>query len=58
MKKTYISPEFVAVELRCKSYMLEGSLIRSANTVEDGNGGWVKEDYPPISDKNVWDDEW
>lgn len=59
MKKTYISPTFVTVELRCKNYMLEGSLIINGDrTVSGDNGGWVKEDNSPINDKNLWDNEW
>ena len=59
MKKTYISPNTLVVELRCKNCILADSLqMFSSTTVEDSNGGWVKEENPPINDVNVWDDEW
>ena len=56
MKKTYISPNTLVVELRCKSCILEGSL-KVMNEVAD-EGGWVKEDNPSMNDVNVWDEEW
>jgi hypothetical protein len=60
MKKTYISPNFLLVELRCKVNMLEGSIQADGNrtitTAADGN--WVKGNSSTVSDVNVWDDEW
>ena len=58
MKKTYISPNTLVVELRCKSCILEGSMQLMNNTVSGDAGGWVKEENPPINDVNVWDEEW
>ena len=59
MKKTYISPELVAVELHSRSTVLSGSLvIDGTKTVSGTNGGWVKEDNTSINDVNVWDEEW
>ena len=58
MKKTYISPNTLVVELRCKSCILTGSLQMLDTPVSGDNGGWVKEENSPISDVNVWDDEW
>ena len=61
MKKTYIAPTFVAVELRSKSQILSGSLIiDGTKTVSGTSGGWVKEDYNSntVNDVNVWDNEW
>ena len=58
MKKTYISPALVIVQMRPFSAILSTStygLDRSAgNTLGDGEI-LVKES---ISDVNVWDDEW
>ena len=59
MKKTYRSPELVAVELHSRSTVLSGSLvIDGTKTVSGTNGGWVKEDNTSINDVNVWDEEW
>lgn len=54
MKKTYIFPEFLLVELRCCQMLAESEPL-----IEDitEDGGWVKESTP-ITDKNLWDDEW
>lgn len=57
MKKTYICPEFLLVELRC-SQMLAESYTRSETQVSGTSGGWVKEENTTITDKNVWDEEW
>ena len=57
MKKTYICPEFLLVELRC-SQMLAESYTRSETQVSGTSGGWVKEENTSITDKNVWDEEW
>ena len=56
MKKTYISPESLVVKLSCKS-LVATSLSKYSEGADDGVV-LVKEDYPPISDKNVWDEEW
>ena len=59
MKKTYQSPEALVIKIQIHKSLL---LSTSDNTVEDGNGGWVKEQVDDInstvSDKNIWDDEW
>ena len=57
MKKTYISPEFILVELR-GIQMLAESVPVDDNTASGTNGGWVKEENTSITDKNVWDNEW
>ena len=58
MKKTYISPEFILVELR-GIQMLAESVPVDGNTASGNSGGWVKEENDNmISDKNIWDDEW
>ena len=60
MKKTYISPEILLVELRCKANILQMSLqANGTRTITtEGDGGWVKEENSPISDKSLWDSEW
>jgi len=61
MKKTYISPELVAVELHSRSTVLSGSIIiDGTKTATGASGGWVKEDYNSntVNDVNVWDEEW
>ena len=57
MKKTYISPEFILVELR-GIQMLAESVPVDGNTASGTSGGWVKEENTSITDKNVWDNEW
>ena len=57
MKKKYISPNTLAVELRCKNHLLEGSYHIEDTTVSDTEGGWVKEQNT-FSDKNIWEEEW
>ena len=57
MKKTYISPEFLVVKLSCKSLVAASSFGKNETGADDGVV-LVKENNPPISDVNVWDDEW
>ena len=58
MKKTYISPKFVAVELRCTQMLAESLSFNNTTTVQGTSGGWVKEDNSTVSDVNLWDEEW
>lgn len=58
MKKIYISPSTLVVELRCKNYLLEGSYQVFTTTASGSEGGWTREENASYSDKNVWDDEW
>ncbi len=59
MKKTYISPEFILVELSGSGIqMLAESVPVDDNTASGTNGGWVKEESTPLTDKNLWDEEW
>lgn len=60
MKKTYISPELLAIECRCKSHMLQGSIHTDSNytITNETDGSWTKEENNTISDKNLWDEEW
>jgi len=57
MKKTYLQPKLVIVNVNIKSVILEGSLLKSNNTVSGASGGWVREDN---SSWDIWgsgDDE-
>ena len=60
MKKTYISPEFILVELRGIQMLAESIPVDlTGETKASGtSGGWVKEENTSITDKNVWDNEW
>ena len=57
MKKIYQSPEALIIEIQIRKNLL---FATSDTTVSGDNGGWVKEEdnNNPISDKNIWDDEW
>lgn len=58
MKKTYIIPELQIIKMHMQDSIL---LNTSETTVEDENGGWVKEERGTgwgSSGKSVWDDDW
>ena len=62
MKKTYISPEFLAVELNCGRFC-QTLVVGSGNTeYTRGNGtDLVKEENTynsTVNDVNLWDKEW
>ena len=61
MKKIYNAPTSFCVELRTTN-MMALSLMGGGDSVSSSNSSEfeqnVKENYPPISDKNVWDEEW
>jgi hypothetical protein len=59
MKKTYISPKFLAVELN-SGRICDTLIIGSGNTAATrGNGtDLVKEENTYITDKSLWDEEW
>ena len=60
MKKIYNAPTSFCVELRTTNMMalsLNGSESITSSNISDFEQN-VKENYPPITDKNVWDDEW
>ena len=48
MKKTYLQPKLVVVNVKIKSAILEGSYVMSSNKAMGENGGWARED-------NSWD---
>ena len=60
MKKTYISPEFILVELSGIQMLAESIPVHvtGETTASGTSGGWVKEENTSITDKNVWDEEW
>ena len=57
VKKTYISPEMLTVQLGTCKMMAESLNINSTNTITDSNAILVKEQNTP-SNVNVWDEEW
>ena len=57
MKKTYIIPASLTVQLGTTTNMLQSSLVidkSGANTISDQSQILTKE----TSDVNVWDEEW
>lgn len=56
MKKTYIAPKFLLVNISCKK--LVATSVNMYATGADADVVLVKEENPPINDVNVWDDEW
>ena len=59
MKKTYISPSSLTVTINSRNHLLiDSGTGMTVNASESVSGNFVKEDNPPISDVNVWDNEW
>lgn len=58
MKKTYISPEFLLIELRGLQMLAESVIVDGDTTVSGGSGGWAKEESSSNAGKSVWDEEW
>ncbi len=58
MKKTYISPDFLLIELRCSQMLAESVPVVNEKTATGTSAGWAKEESTPITDKSVWDNEW
>lgn len=56
MKKTYISPEILTVQLGTMHMMAE-SLPVGSNQITNSDDILTKENSS-ISDKNLWDSEW
>jgi len=58
MKKTYISPKFLTVELRTMNMMALS--MNNTEQIDNSNMNDYEQDVKGISitDKNVWDDEW
>ena len=60
MKKTYISPSTLTVRLVPRSTVLTTSSVGLDNS--DGNklgsGDILVNEYNPVSDKSLWDNEW
>ena len=59
MKKTYISPNMLVVRLGMIR-PIAGSLTTDGATFynENATGDAMVDEYNPINDKNIWDDEW
>ena len=57
MKKIYESPIMHVVILQ-SGRILIGASDTEFNSSNSSDYDYVKENYPPINDKNVWDDEW
>lgn len=55
MKKTYISPELMLIELQANQMIAESLPYDPDTTVEEG-GQYVKEDFSFRDRSNVWDD--
>jgi len=58
MKKSYIAPNMLTVQLGTVHMMAESLYIDSVgtNTIDDANDILVKEQN--VSDVNLWDKEW
>ena len=57
MKKTYISPEFLAVQMRPMSILMGSNPSAGIDKSADGiNPGSFQ--TKEVSDVNVWDEEW
>ena len=57
MKKTYISPTMLTVQLGTVHMMAESLPVDSTQTITSGSEILVKEDNS-VRDVNVWDEEW
>lgn len=55
MKKIYQTPELQIITIHLNDSLM---LALSETSVEENQGGWVKEDAPSTSGYNVWDDDW
>lgn len=60
MKKTYITPGILVVQLRTNHMLAESIIYDGDSTITtESNGSWTREyDNSTISGKNVWDSEW
>ena len=55
MKKTYITPAMLTVQLGTMKMMAESLAIRTTSTIDNSEDILVKEE---IRDVNLWDNEW
>ena len=58
MKKTYISPKSLIVQMRPFSAILQASMIINNDTNNALGDGEILVKGNVISDVNVWDSEW
>ena len=56
MKKTYIAPNFLLVNISCKK--LVATSLNMFSEGADADVVLVKEDNSPVTNKSVWDEEW
>ena len=58
MKRKYITPGLLIVEIRTNHMLADSLMFRSGNITEE-SGVLTKEyDNSSVSGKNVWDEEW
>ena len=60
MKKTYISPKLISVNVRTASHLLVDSGTRglTVDYNQEVTTNFVKENRSSRSSYNVWDDDW
>ena len=54
MKKTYISPDFLLVQLSGNTLIAES--FKKTTGADDGVV--LTKEYEPVTDKSLWDEEW
>ena len=57
MKKTYITPQTLVVEVESDNALMQMSINRTT-TIDEANAGLVKGESSAPSNYNVWDDDW
>ena len=60
MKKTYMSPEMLAVELGTTTHLMEPSLTINTNYTPSDESTYIgsSEQILTKESKNIWDNEW
>jgi len=58
MKKIYIRPSLITVNLSVRKIMLQGSLTPDGATFYDDNADSEAMTKGVVNNKNVWDNEW
>lgn len=57
MKKIYIIPNVMVVNIVNTHHLMQNSIKVDAKTVNDDDGGWVKENKT-VDNESIWDNEW
>ena len=58
MKKIYIIPDVMVVNIGNTHHLMQNSIkVDGSTTVNDDNGGWVKENKT-VDNESIWDNEW